>query len=265
VSRRRGPQTEADLWAAYRARGGVVIGAVPRHEARNALVVHYLPLARRAAGAAYGRQHPVIYDREELASFGSFGLVRAVERYDPARQTLSGKPLRVEVYVWHAVSHSIAEEVRRISKRSRGDVNVWRRVRDARAHLADEGSPDDSAHLAAALGVGSDALPKLLTLATSVASAELHWEPLIDGGLDAPSAAPGPADLALKRREPKLLRAAIARLPAAEAEMILLVDFELVPQVEMGRRLGLSESRISQIHTKAVAHLRRLLAADERV
>jgi len=270
----RPPPKTADpsaLWAAYWHHGGVLIGSVDNTEARNALVVHYLPSADRVAKNLQAHGVGRYFEQAEIASFAAFGLIRGVTRYNPATLDSQGRPVSFEVYVWRTMVHAVHDELRQAGRRTRGDISIWRRVLAAKASLAHEGAPESEANMADALGVSVARLRKMLVVAAGVAlGAPVPWSapndrkgrgPPSGRSIEAvfPDPCPEPSEVAERANQASRLRAAVRKLPRREAQVVERIDFGHETGRAIAGEWGLTESRISQIRTQALAHLRRLL------
>jgi RNA polymerase sigma factor FliA len=248
-----------DLWAAYKRDG--------QHAARDELILRYAPLVQYVAGRM-GVGLPSHVERADLVSYGIFGLIDAVERFDPERGC------RFETYAIARIKGNILDELRSLDWVPRAVRAKARRIEAALTRLAAalHRSPSD-AELADALGMSDDqlqhalaqvSLMSLVTFDAAVSSAATDDPPLTVGdilasGDDDPVAAVELADLR------RTLAEAIDRLSERERAIVSLYYHDGLTLAEIGEVLGVTESRACQIHGKAVTKLRLRLTAAGRV
>ena len=230
------------LWAAYWDHRGRV--------ARDRLVEHYRALVKAVAGRAAGRL-PGHVDAADLVQAGMFGLLEAVERYDPERCP------RFENYAVSRIRGSVLDELRAQDWVPRTVRMRAREVARAREHLtvrfrrsATEREIADALHLA----------PRELGASTplQVLSMELLCEGTGGGGGVDPFAdhGPDPAAAALDRETRHQLWHAVAQLGDRDRLVVRLYYLENRTLAEIGRMLGVTESRICQLHSRLVTRLR---------
>ena len=249
----------AAAWEAYKRAGD--------RPARDELILHYAPLvhivaARLAAGA------PSHVDRADLVSYGVFGLIDAIEKFEPERGH------RFETYAMARIRGHIVDELRSFDWVPRSVRAKARAVDEALSRLEAElhREPTDS-ELAEALGLDEEELRRVLaqvalinqvTFDTTLGAALEGDQGLTLGDVlvadedDAPGHNVEVAELLAA------LAAAIERLSARERDVVALYYHDGLTLAEIGEVLGVTESRVCQIHGKAVAQLRRRLVAAER-
>jgi len=247
-----------DLWAAYRRDG--------HHAARDELILRYAPLVQYVAGRL-GAGLPSHVERADLVSYGIFGLIDAVERFDPARGC------RFETYAIARIKGNIVDELRSLDWVPRSVRAKARSIERALARLEAKlhRSPSD-AELADALGMNDDqlrqaltqtSLMSLVTFDAAVGAAANDDQPLTVGDTladgDDPLAA---VELAELRRA---LADAIERLSERERVVVGLYYHDGLTLAEIGEVLGVTESRACQIHGKAVTRLRVRMTAAGRL
>lgn len=229
-------------------------------------MVAYSPLVKYVAGRIAASLPPHV-DEADLISYGLGGLISAIERYDPRRE------IKFETYAITRIKGAIIDELRSMDWVPRSVRNRAREIEQANARLENrlQRAPTDE-ELAAELKMTVEELQEsLLTIShTSVAALDELWTVSDTSGdqvslldtLEDPSA-PDPAkalDLGdLKDR----MAEAISRLPEREKLVIGLYYYENLTLREIGEVLGVTESRVSQLHTKAVLRLRSRLQADQ--
>jgi RNA polymerase sigma factor for flagellar operon FliA len=246
------------LWASYkRERTG---------ESRDRLILHYSPLVKYVAGrVAVGLPQNV--EQSDLVSYGIFGLIDAIEKFDP------GRGYKFETYAISRVKGAILDELRSIDWVPRSVRAKARALEKAYAKLESRsrGTPSD-AELAQELGLTEGQLQSMLGQVSFIGLAALD-EVLSVGGERGESltlgdtvADPndGPVSTYEVEEMRQLLADAINRMPEREKIVLTLYYYEGLTLADIGEVLGVTESRVCQIHTKAVIHLRSRVAATER-
>ncbi len=246
------------LWVAHKSAG--------QQSARDQLILHYAPLVQFVAGRIASAA-PTHVDRADLVSYGVFGLIDAVEKYDPSRG------YRFETYAIARIRGNILDELRSFDWVPRSVRAKARAIDAATGDLQAElhRYPTD-AELARALAMTDDelqramsqvALVNLVNFDTALGSA-VDGEPALTVGDTLADGGEGPdydVELAETRRD---LADAIGQLSERERDVVALYYHDGLTLAEIGEVLGVTESRACQIHGKAVAQLRRRLAAAER-
>ncbi len=233
--------------------------------AREALVLAYAPLVKYVAGRI-GSGLPPHVEEAELISYGLSGLIAAVERFDPSLQ------IKFETYAIPRIRGAILDELRALDWVPRA-VRARARALE-RANMKLEArllrAPSDE-ELAAELELTVEELHEALleiSRSTLVALEELWSTPersgervsLLETVPDL--AAPDPETAAADSERHELIAQAILALPERERIVITLYYYEELTLREIGEVLGVTESRVSQLHTKAALRLRSKLAAE---
>jgi RNA polymerase sigma factor for flagellar operon FliA len=251
--------TELDgLWADYKATAD--------DAAREALIVHYSPLVKYVAGrVAAGLPQNV--EQSDLASYGMFGLIDAIDKFEPERG------FKFETYAISRIKGSILDELRSIDWVPRSVRAKVRQIEQAYAKIeAKHHRPPTDAELAEELDWTDDQLQTALTQISQVGLAALdesvsgrNGQPgdamtLGDTIPDRTAGSPMGAFEAAETRQ--LLGDAINTLPEREKLVLTLDYYENMTLQEIGRVLGVTESRVCQIHTKSLLHLRSRVSDD---
>ncbi len=240
------------LWRAY--------GKDRNATLRDRLLLHYAPLVKYVAGRV-GTGLPAHVDIADLVQSGVFGLWEAIDRYEPERG------FKFETYAMQRIRGAILDELRAQDWVPR---SVRSRARDVERALESlerrlQRSASD-AEVAAELGITLADLRELyaqLQLTSVVALDELIAvsrggtslaEMLPDDQMDEPGAV---LDWVESRR---LLAEAISQLTDRDRVVVSLYYFENLTLAEIGRVLGVTESRACQLHTRAVLRLRSKMA-----
>ena len=204
---------------------------------------------------------PAEVDREDLISAGIIGLIKAVDRFDPNRGA------SFSTYASAVMRGAILDELRSMDWAPRGLRSRYRKLEDTVAELRQRlrRQPQVS-EIIAELGISHEDYEKLLT--DSTATAIVSLEALLETGGDthAPAADQGrpewnPAAAVDTAELHRLMAEAIGELSEREQLVISLYYHEELTMQEIGAVLGVTESRVCQIHTQAIARLRAGLAA----
>ena len=246
------------LWSEYKAQG--------RRADRDRLILHYSPLVKYVAGrVAVGLPQNV--EQADLVSYGIFGLIDAIEKFDLARG------YKFETYAIARIKGAILDELRGIDWVPRSVRAKARSLEQAFAKL--EGTlhraPTD-AELATELDLSEDQLQTTLAQISFVGLVALD-EMLTVGGERGESvtlgdtiadAGEGPVGAYEVEEMKHILAEAINRMPEREKIVLTLYYYEGLTLAEIGTVLGVTESRVCQIHTKSVLQLRSRILATER-
>lgn len=248
----------SSLWAVYKESGD--------RAARERLILHYAPLVTMVASRV-GAGLPSSVEQADLVSYGMFGLIDAIEKYETDRA------VKFETYASSRIRGAIIDELRAIDWIPRSVRTKARAVDRAFAELEGElRRPPSEREVAERLEIGVGELRATFAQLSTVNVAAL--DELIGGGeRDSLSLIdtledPGAVDPAgtIEAQETKLLLArAIERLGEREKIVLVLYYYEGMTLAEIGRVLGVTESRISQMHSAAMVRLRTALQESERV
>jgi RNA polymerase sigma factor FliA len=246
------------LWEEYKRTGERAV--------RDQLIVLYSPLVKFvAARVAVGLPQHV--DGSDLASYGIIGLIDAIDRFDPERA------VKFETYAIPRIKGAIIDELRAIDWVPRSVRTKARAVEQAIAALEASllRTPTD-AELADELSVSERELHETLRQMSFVGVAALdevfnvggdRTERATLGDTIADSTA-GPVALFEDKESKEILAHAISQLGERERRVLALYYYEGLTLAEIGQVLGVTESRVCQIHTKAVLQLRaRMLLAEK--
>jgi RNA polymerase sigma factor FliA len=241
----------AEVWRLYKAHGDMA--------ARDQLILAYSPLVKYVAGRM-GSGLPAHIEEGDLISYGLLGLISAIERFEPERN------IKFETYAVSRIRGSIIDELRALDWVPRS-VRSWaRKVEATIARLENElmRAPSDE-EIAEALGIGPDEFQDILNQisVSSVVALDEFWDVqgsgqdrvnLIDTIED--TDAPDPSRAYRIQAIKETLASAIQRLPERERIVVGLYYYEGLTLKEIGEVLGVTESRVSQLHTKAILRLR---------
>lgn len=226
-------------------------------EARNHLMLHYTGLVRMVA-AKVGQGLPSMVDRDDLVSYGMFGLMETLESYDPARG------VKFETFATPRIRGSIIDELRKLDRVPRSVRSKARDVERVRTELQVElnREPVDE-EIALQLGV---TVHELWSLQGEVHAATLAS---LDDGDDSDRASlseltfdrsSNPEELFGASGEiADLMADAINAMPERYKTILVLYYLQEMTLAQIGEVLGVTESRVCQLQSKVLACLRESL------
>jgi RNA polymerase sigma factor for flagellar operon FliA len=246
-----------DLWKRYKSSGD--------ERARERLVVAYSPLVKYVAGRM-GSGLPAHVEEADLISYGLTGLISAIERFD------LGREIKFETYAITRIRGAIIDELRNLDWVPRSVRARARAIERANMKLEAQlrRAPTDE-EMASELELSLEGFQEALlqiSNSTIVALDELWSVP--DSSGDSVSLldtlpdrdAPDPQAMVDQSELRDRVADAIAALPEREKLVIALYYYENLTLREIGEVLSVTESRISQLHTKAVLRLRSKFSTD---
>lgn len=229
-------------------------------------MVAYSPLVKYVAGRMASGL-PSHVDEADLISYGLSGLISAIERFELARE------IKFETYAIPRVRGAIIDELRSLDWVPRSVRARAREIERANTKLEAKllRAPTDE-EMAAELGIEVEEFgDSLLAISHSnVAALDELWT-ISDTSGDSVSLldtlpdhdAPDPEGMVDAAELKERVADAIAMLPEREKLVVALYYYESLTLREIGEVLGVTESRVSQLHTKATLRLRSHLSADE--
>ena len=259
VDRALTPAEEAEaavreLWVRFKTTGDAAV--------RERLILHYSPLVKFVAGRV-GVGLPSNVEQADLVSYGVFGLIDAIEKYDLERA------IKFETYAIQRIRGAIIDELRALDWIPRSVRSKAREVERTYAELeARLHRTPTEPEVAAQMGIPLKDLHHIFSQVSYVNLVAL--DELMSGGEKGDSLSLGETledtraedpVLAFEGEETKFLLArAIDQLSEREKIVVTLYYYENMTLAEIGRILGVTESRICQMHSKAVLQLRTKLA-----
>jgi len=243
-----------DLWRRYKDAGDT--------GARERLVVAYSPLVKFVAGRL-GAGLPSHVEDADLISYGLMGLIGAIERFEPERG------IKFETFAMTRIRGAIIDELRSLDWVPRSVRSRARAIEAAQSKLEHElqRAPSE-AELASQLDLSEEELQaSLLEIAnSSVYALDELWTISDSSGdqvslldtISDPRAEDPQESLASSEVKDRLTEA-VASLPEREQLVVALYYYENLTLREIGEVLGVTESRVSQLHTKAVMRLKSAL------
>jgi RNA polymerase sigma factor FliA len=244
------------LWLDYRQTGD--------QKLRDRLILTYAPLVKYVAGRL-GSGLPAHVDEGDLVSYGLLGLIGAIERYDPARD------VKFETYAMARIKGQIIDELRSMDWVPRSVRARARQIERAIGELESRlGRAPTDEEIAKKLGITGEELEDSLgeIARSSIAALDELWSVSGSGGdqvalIDTieDESAPDPQGTLSVTEQKEALADAIARLPEREKLVVTLYYYEELTLREIGEVLGVTESRVSQLHTKAILRLKAHIAS----
>lgn len=243
-------ESELKLWVEYKKTSNPKI--------REFFITKYHPLVRYVAGSLAVNM-PKNVDYEDLVSYGVFGLMDAIEKYDPE------KKIKFKTYALTRIRGSIIDELRSYD-------HVPRNVRQRAKELSDVvgqlesrfGRKATGKEVAEALNVSLDDYYELVfkISGSTILSLDDMWfagdendKVSIVESVESPSSLQ-PDSIVENQEVKRIIIEAIQELPDKEKKVLVLYYYESLTLNEIGEILGVTESRVSQLHTRAIDLLR---------
>ena len=243
-------KTEEELWIEFKKTHSPAL--------RDAFIRQYMPLVKYVAGkVSVGMPGSVEFD--DLVGFGQFGLLDAINKFDPE------KNVKFKTYAVTRIRGAIFDELRSIDWVPRSVRQKSREIEDAISRLESKlGRTAYDAEFAGSMGISEEDYNQtvLKVSGTSILSLNDIWYSGDDSDhvsigdcIESPSSLN--PDVIVEREEVRrVIIEAINDLPEKEKMVLVLYYYEDLTFKEIGQVLNVSESRISQLHTKANLRLR---------
>jgi len=234
-------------------------------EAREQQVVRYLPLVKHVA-ARLAMGLPAHIELDDLYSYGVFGLLDALQKFDPSRG------VKFETYAFTRVKGAILDGLRAMDWVPASMRQRARQVEEAFGRVeARLGRAADDVEVAAELDLPAADFGRVLSdiERASLLSLDELWgddsgEEYALRDLVRDENAPDPTQSAEWKDRERILAEAVEALPERERTVLTLFYYDGLTPKEIGAVLGVSVSRISQLHSRAVLRLRGHLGRHER-
>ncbi|MBN2532493.1 MAG: RNA polymerase sigma factor WhiG [Spirochaetales bacterium] len=251
-------KSEQDLWKQYKKEKDPQI--------RDFFVKQYAPLVKYVAGkVAIGMPHNVEFD--DLVGFGVFGLFDAIDKFDP------DKHVKFKTYAVTRIRGAIFDELRAIDWVPRSVRQKSREMEETVRLLESQlGRVASDQEIANAMNIDLEEFQRLILKisGTSILSLNDVWNTGDDNdrisivdSIEAPSSL-NPDTIVEKEEIKRVIIDAIQELPEKEKKVLVLYYYEDLTLKEIGEVLGVTESRISQLHTKAIMRLRTKLTSIKK-
>ncbi len=245
------------LWKEYKRGGDMKV--------RDRLIFTFTPMVRYIVYRKI-REVPAQCEVDDFLSCGMEALIRSIERYDPKRGAT------LEQYAWTRIHGAVLDELRRHDWAPRSLRRAERTIKSARkSFLAEHEREPTRGELAAAAGMSSAelgaridelAVARVGSLNKTIRAEDSSTVERIDN-LESHDETCDPALSAERSAAKERFREAFTRLPDRERQVAVLLYVEGAALRDIGNRLGVSESRVSQIHAELRGRLRECLKNDE--
>jgi len=244
--------TEEELWAQYTD--------TKDRSIRNYFIEKYAPLVKYVAGRVMVSITSSV-DFQDLVSFGVIGLIDAIDKFDLNRD------IKFKTYAVTRIRGSIFDELRNLDWLPRSVRQKAKDIERAISQLELKlGRAAKDNEIAEAMGISIEDFHQLLLRVgtNALISIDENWfsndgndnSPIsIEETLESTSAI-SPNILAERTELKKMIAQAIADLPEREKQVLILYYYEELTLKEIGSILAVTESRVSQLHTKAIMRLR---------
>ena len=235
----------ANLWDEYQKTGCAA--------AKEKLILHYAPIVKYVAGRLMVHIGQNV-EFDDLVGYGIFGLIDAIEKFDPS------KGVKFETYASFRIRGTIIDNIRRMDWVPRTLRQKSKQIENATIKLEEKlgRSPTDE-ELAAALGLTPDETVDLLR------KSSIHSLVSLDDFLEqnyekshvslVTNTSDSPEELTEDKERKVKLAEAINNLKEKEKLVITLYYYEGLTLKEISSIMKVTESRVSQIHTKAISRL----------
>lgn len=240
------PERQSDLWKQYNEGRSPVI--------REKLIIEYSPLVKYVAGrlSIYFGSH---IDYDDLVSFGVFGLIDAIDKFD------INKGVKFETYASLRIRGSIIDSIREMDwvprslrQKSKELEKVYVEVENEIGHAASDKEIADK------LGITVEDFSKLLNEVnvSSMMSLDEFLEQNYEIGVESNNVLKDsmPENYVEVNELKEVLADAINKLPEKEKMVVSFYYYEELTLKEISAIMGVSESRVSQLHTKAILRMR---------
>jgi RNA polymerase sigma factor for flagellar operon FliA len=244
------------LWQEYRDTGDPAL--------RDRLVLTFAPLVKYIVFKKV-REVPAWCEVEDFISCGLEALIRSIDRYDPS------KGATLEQFAWTRIHGAVLDELRRQDWAPRSVRRLEREIEGARSHFTSlHGRRPSDEELADAVGLTTEELRSHqddLILSdvgslNAVVAGEEHTAVERVDTLESSDAETDPELVAARQQSKERFRRAFSMLPRREREVAVLLYVKNLTLREIGDVLGVSESRVCQIHSQMRRQLKSMLADD---
>jgi RNA polymerase sigma factor for flagellar operon FliA len=246
------PSALASTWTNYKITGNP--------ESRNQLILHYSSLVRYVA-AKVGGSLPAMVDRDDLVSYGMFGLIDAIDKFDP------DKGVKFETYGVTRIKGAIYDEIRALDWVPRSVRSKARDIEKARAEVeVVTGRPAEHAEIAEHLGLTMTEYWQLASQANAPSSVHDSIdfvgvsENTFNNGheesaIRAIDFSSNPSELLESEEVMELVGEAVNNMDERSKTILVLYYLHGMTLAEIGKILGVTESRVCQLQSKVLQGL----------
>jgi len=236
-------------------------------EAKNILISNYIPMVKITAGRLKSTITSGSVELDDLVSYGVIGLLDAIDKFDIE------KNVKFETYAQMRIRGSMIDQLRKNDWAPRSMRQKARKIENAYRELENRlGRYPTDEEAADFIGMGMDEFSELLGQICTLSMVSL--EEMLENRMEARAGLTSREGEDYKESEPerlvgdkeikRLLKQAIDELPEREKLIISLYYFDELTYKEIGSVLSISESRVSQLHSKAVIRMRNRLSEHKR-
>lgn len=243
-------ERERGMWESYRQNGERAI--------RDRLVEQYAPLVKYVAGKVAANL-PSSVEYDDLVGYGVFGLFDAIEKFDP------DKHVKFKTYAVTRIRGAMYDHLREMDWVPRSVRQKAKELEHAVMVLeARLGRPASDGEIADSMGLGEEDFSKLMSKISSTVIMSLNdiWSSgdsadrmCVGESIEAPRGF-NPDTRVEKEEVRRVIKQAINELPEKEKKVLVLYYYENLTLREIGHILEVTESRVSQLHTKAIIRLK---------
>ncbi len=246
-----------ETWAEFVATKRVVL--------RDELILHYMPLVRFVV-SRLGIPPTSMLEAEDLVSYGTIGLMNAIDRYDPMRG------VRFEAFATARIRGAVIDQLRALNWLPRSAVSRVKQVETALAALEQRlGRQAKEDEVAKELGVTVEryrhmvveAGLSMLSLDAPLSTFGQDDELMTLRDLLEDQTTPGPSEMTEQKELLTMLYHSLEHLPEREQLLLSLYYVEELTMKEISRVMDVSESRVCQLHAQALVRLRTLFAESD--
>ncbi|SKA86498.1 RNA polymerase, sigma 28 subunit, SigD/FliA/WhiG [Caloramator quimbayensis] len=224
---------------------------------REEMILKYIPYVKYIASRLVVGKPPGI-EYEDLISFGILGLIDAIEKFDPS------KGLKFETYATLRIRGSIIDELRKISwipKSAFSKLNALNKVREElEFKLNREPTDEEISNFTGMTMMEIKNIQSYVNYISIISLDEILFksdeEDIKLKSFVRDSTSPQPEKLVEEKEKNKVLKEAVKMLPEKDKLILQLYYFEKLTLKEIGKVLNISESRVSQLHSRAIIRLR---------
>lgn len=231
------------LWKLFKDEGDL--------QAKEALIIHYIELVKNISGRLYNTYNAHV-EYDDLVGYGVIGLLDAIEKYD---YKLGNK---FETYANIRIRGAIVDQLRSLDWIPRSMRQKYKQLEKAMKKLQNiYGMDIKNEILAEEMNLSLKELSELLHQVSTFSVISLDEKISENSNIDIQEdrKEQTPEEQIMHEETKRLLREMITKLPDKEKRIIELYYFSELTYKEIASIMGISESRISQLHTKAIAKL----------
>lgn len=244
--------TETDkeaLWAEYTKH--------PTQSLREKIIIAYAPLVKTVAGRLYMYLGNNV-EFDDLVGYGIFGLIDAIDKFDYS------KDIKFETYASLRIRGAILDQIRKMDWIPRTIRQKQRQIEEATKSVEkDTGSRASDEQIAEKLGISDEeyvswqSQVNVTNLISLNEFMEAGSEPVSDSRHNATFIEP--EEKVTKEELKEVLKDALEDLTEKEKKVIVLYYYEELSLKEISKVMEVSESRVSQLHTKALMKMRKTM------